>query len=343
MEGPTIYCQMGFLEQFIQKAAKSLDSIFFDANSSVDAISACFKLLYGKSNINIDAAPETLIAHTHPLVKKFIKNPTANIQCNTKMDEHLAEDEFWLNTTTEIFMLDKSEKEAARLEADWGMMVLIVKTLKNKERFLNPSPPIFINQNQDGFKWDTLAFARHHFHSILIIDNYLNSNEKELQENIIPLILNLCQGVPRKRKLNLSLITTADNIKGIHDKLQKLLDQNNIKADLSVSKTQILNNHDRHCITNQLWISSGFGFNLLSYNRSKGKMLPARDTTIFTMPRVSNDQLDSTTEIETPHTGTYFSASQAIIHKMNILIENSKLLRGTQSWHISTEFYTPHS
>lgn len=336
MEGPTIYCQKGFLEQFIKKASESLDSLFLNTESSVDAISACFKLLYGKSSIVIDASPEILTAHPHPLVKKLIKNPTAYIQCNTQLEESLAEDDFWHNTTSEVFMLDKTEREASALEADWGMLILTIDNLAKKVRFLNPSPPVFISMDQDSFNWDKLAFIRHCFHTAILVDNYIDSKEQDLRNNILPLLHNLSKGMPKKRKMNLSIVTTSDNIQDIYNKLQKLLNEKNIKVNLSVSKTQSLNNHDRHCITNQIWISSGFGFNILSYNYHKRKLLACRDTTMFIMPRISNDQLLLTVQSQSHHTGTYFSAANTITQKMNELIEKSKTPRGTQKWYVNS-------
>jgi hypothetical protein len=338
MEIPTIYCQMGFLEKLISKASESLDSLLFDEDYSVDAVSACFKLLYGKSRINIDATIEALIEHPNPLVKKFIKNPTAHIIANNNIEEKLSQENFWQTTTTELFMLDKSETEAASLEADWGIMLLTIESLAKMEVFLSPSPPIPVIQSQEGFKWQLLEFARHYFHSVIIVDNYLNDNDNELRENIIPLILSLCKGKPNRRKLSIALITTSDKIHGIHSKMRKFLNQYKIEATLSVSKTQTLSNHDRHCITNRLWISSGFGFNILAYNRQNHKLQAIRDTTLFIMPRLSNRHIHNSNGSLISHRDTFFTASQAIISKLNKLMEESKVNRGTQSWHIESDF-----
>ncbi len=334
MDKPTVYCQISFLQKFLLSLQNSLDIILLDEKSDLNHTAACYKLIFGSSKIIVDVSPETLLNNPHPLIKKLIKNPTNVILCMPDLSSQLKEDSFWQNSSNELFMLDETKDEAEKLATDYGMLILTMDNLPSMGRLLVAHPPVFAKQNDAAFNWSQLAFAKHHFHSAILIDNYFQADDNELNLNIIPLLKELIHNLPAKRPLNFTVITAADRIENVHKKLSGHLKVFGKSINLTVVKTQTLKNHDRHFITNQIWITTGFGFNLLSYNRAKAKSLPQRDTTFIVMPRVSNERVHNTSELTMHQQNTYFTSANHLLAQFKNIILNSEQDRGTEKWHI---------
>jgi hypothetical protein len=330
---PTLYCQMGFIEKFLALCRTSLDDLLLESGGHAETYSACFRLLYGAVNLYIDTETQTLIRHPNPLIKKLLKNPAANIQCQPGMHTQMQSDEFWLQTTTEVFMLDIPDAEAGEIEKDWGMMVLTPGNLANKSGQMLANTPIFAGQNEQTFSWNLLASQRHCFHTAVIADNYIEGDEKKLALNLVPLLMAISSGPPRKRQLHLTIITTSDGIEQIRKNLQKQIENKGIVCNLRVVKTLTLKNHDRHLITNQRWIFSGFGFTLLKWDNYKRCSVVQQSTTILCMPVVSNGYVTYKTDEDNNNpASTCFSAVRDILGRLWKIDSETPEKIGTQLW-----------
>lgn len=332
---PTIYCQMGFLEKFIKLLQNSFDSLLIEDENNGNILTATYKLVFGKAVIHLNISPEELIKNQHPLIKKFIKNPTALIKCNPELSQKFEDESFWKEMEDEVFLLDENNVKAHDIENNWGLMVLTPENLKEKGIKLTARAPMFLKQHDKKFSFNRLIIAKHTFHRAILVDNYLTANEQDIQNNIVPLLKAISNGSPAKRPIKLTVVTTNDNILALHKSLIKCLANDFPSIEITVAKTQTLKNHDRHLITNQLWMSSGFGFNLLAFDRNKKCLTVVRDTTIFILPRISNERATYYSDLDSEVSWSYFSSASNLLARFNVIIENSRQDRGTQQWLIS--------
>jgi hypothetical protein len=326
---------MGFLEKFLALCKSSLDELLLGTDAQAETYTACFRLLYGAVNLKLDIESEALLKHPNPLVKKLWKKSTGKIECQPNMSRNLKSDDFWVQTSTEVFMLDIQESEADDLEKDWGMMVLTPNNIATKARRMLQDAPVFAGQHDRHFTWSQFFNQKHCFHSAVLADNYIEPDLNKLKSNLFPLIKTICSGPPRKRMLHITIITTSDGIELLHKNLLNLLEQNNLSCKLRIVKTQTLRTHDRHLITNQRWIFSGFGFTLLKWDNTQRCNKVHQSTTILCMPFVSNTYIAYPGEDETTEPSpTHFTAVQGILGRLERIDADTPNKIGAQIWAI---------
>lgn len=332
MDRPTVFCQMEFMNKFLNNIKFSFDNVLLEDENLGNILSATYKLIYGRTNLHLDIHDSVLLDIENPMIKKLVKSPTTLIKCNPNLQKEFNDTSFWENTDDELFLLDDNEPLAETIEKDWGLMVLTPGKIKSKGRSLTARPPLFITQSDEKFSFDRLMFAKHIFHKVVLVDNYFNANERDIKNNIIPLLKTISSGAPKKRPLKLTVITTDDNITDIHKILVRNLSNQFPRIEVTVAKTQTLRNHDRHLITNQLWITSGFGFNILSYNNHKKCLTVVRDTTIVVYPRISNENTIYNSEQSPDYSWSYFSSSSNLLKRLGEIVKNASEDRGNQKW-----------
>lgn len=330
---PTLYCQMGFIEKFLASLTERLDVLLLSDDGTADVYSACFRLLFGPSNLVFNTESATLMAHPNPMVKKIWKGPAASFQFRPDFDDQIKADDFWQTTFSEVFLLDVSNQEANELERNWGMLVLTPHNLPTKGKRLLPDPPLFIKRSKNTFSWNRLSNQKHCFHSLYIADNYIRGNFNEIRNNLLPLIQTILSAAPLKRKLHITLITLSDEVALIHKNFTDQLAQKGINCALFVVKTESERNHDRHLITNQRWIFSGYGFNLLRYSHHQHAQEVIRDTTLHCLPVCSGGSVKMPTHDEDfPETTTYFGAVASVLEQLKTIADNRPEFIGTQRW-----------
>lgn len=330
---PTLYCQMGFIEKFLALLTDQLDLLLMSGGGTADVYSACFRLLFGPSNLVINTESAALMAHPNPMVKKLWKSAAASVQCRPDFDDQIKADDFWQTTFSEVFLLDVSSQEADEMEGNWGMLVLTPQNLPSKGKRLLPDSPLFIKRSQKTFSWNLLSNQKHCFHSLFIADNYINANFHQIRNNLAPLIRTILSSAPLKRKLHITLITLSDEVELIHKNFTDQLARKGISCTLLVVKTQNSRNHDRHLITNQRWIFSGFGFNLLRYNHHNQSQEIAQDTTLLCLPVCSGGFVTMQTDDEVfPVTTTYFGAVASVLENLKTIACDTPEFLGTQRW-----------
>lgn len=330
---PQIICQLGFLEKFLQKCEGSLTDILLDRKPLAETFTACYRLLDGDADIYMDASPEELVFHPHPVVKKLIKKPTQPVRCRPSFKQELATDELWAQFPFAVFLLDSDEQTAETIENDWGVAVLTPGNLEKKGNVLLMTAPVFVKRGDPDFSWDILAFSKHCFHSVVVIDNYLEAKESSLKTNLIPLLQTLLKTKPRKRQLHLTVITTSEGIPSLHSALSKLLAEAGLEAEVRVAKTQKHHNHDRHIITNQLWLTSGFGFSLTGWRHDTNRLETLRDTIVISMPVFGNETVEYSEEEDAIYSySACFAAVTGILGRVAMIDANATTDRGTEIW-----------
>lgn len=331
---PTIYCQLGFLEKLLSSTSDTLNDWLTSRISEIDSITACFKLIYGPAKIYVDATDQELLNHKNPLVKKLWKNQTARVICKPNFSKEIDHDSINKEKSLAMFMLNLDNDSAETLENNWGVLVLTPENLIQKHAFLNASTPIFVKANNTAFNWDKLSHLKHYFHSAIIVDNYLDHNTDVLNANLLPLIRALFKGKLHKEHTHLLIATSKSDITRLHANLQKLLSKEGIEIDLRIIKVQTLQNHDRHLITNQLWVSSGYGFNLLKHDQGKQKLKSIRETTIMIHPVFFSASILSYNNDNQEFTQL---AAMEIWSKLAKLDEEADLPRGNEAWSIGNK------
>lgn len=328
---PTLYCQMGFIEKFLALLTNPLDVLLGTGQQSADVYTACFRLLFGPAHLVVNLEPASLMAHPNPMVKKLWKNGAASVQCRAALDQEIADDSFWSSTPSAVFLLDVKAQAADEFEKNWGVLVLTPDNLLTKGQRLLPNPPMFLRRSAKDFNWKLLANQKHCFHSVIIADNYINSNIHQIRNNLVPLIQTILSSVPQKRHLHITLVTLSDDVEAIHRNLLNILDQHQIRCELLVVRTLSLENHDRHLITNQRWIFSGFGFNILRFNYHEHAQEVTRDTTLLCMPTYSGSFVTMQTDDDAiPEGSTYYGAAAAIRSRLESIANQTPEYIGTQ-------------
>ena len=137
----TIYCQTGFLEKFTEKYRASFPNIK-DMNVSDDfrILSNLSNFLLKDSVLKLDTEPAKFveIQAKNPIIKSLIKSEQSRDKLKFVPQEHqnmLAENSFFEEKFTEIFMLDLPEKQCKKIEEDYGLLILSSENFK-KSGFL---------------------------------------------------------------------------------------------------------------------------------------------------------------------------------------------------------------
>jgi len=333
LQRPQLICQLGFLEKFLAQCEGSLMDILFGRGPLAETFTACYRLIDGDADIYLDATPEELVFHPHPVIKKLIKKPTQPIRCRPAYKQEIDKDELWEKFPFAVFLLDTDAQTASEKEKDWGVAVLTPGILDQKRSLLLMNAPVFVQKGDPDFSWDILTFSKHCFHSAIVIDNYLEANENSLKNNLLPLIQSLLKEPPRKRPLHLTVITTSENISTLHAIITKLLTHTGLTAEVRVAKTLKHHNHDRHIITNQLWLTSGFGFSLIGWNPVVRRTEAMQDTIVIAMPVFSNEAVNHLgEEVKGISKPSCYHAVSGILGRAAHIDENAIPDRGTEKW-----------
>lgn len=322
---------MSFLEKLLSKTSDTFNEWLISRINEIDSITACFRLIYGPARIYIDVSDQDLLNHKNPLIKKLWKNQTARVICKPNFSHEL--DQIIIDSVNpfSLFMLNIDNDSATTFEKNIGALVLTPENLNVKHVFLNASMPIYVKANSTVFNWDKLSCLKHYFHSAIIIDNYLDHNIDALQANLLPLIRVIFKDILNKTRTHLLIATSKSDIKRLHDNLNGLFAKECIDVDLRIIKLQTLQNHDRHLITNQIWVSSGYGFNLLKWDNSKKKHKSIRETTIMINPVFFTKSMLSFDGHK--HDPTQLTALE-IWAKLSVLDNEADIPRGNEIWSI---------
>lgn len=147
--------------------------------------------------------------------------------------------------------------------------------------------PVRKEENNGLKSWQQISVYLTPFTDIIIVDNYIFSDENLWDSNLFQFLLTFNRATPIKFNLMIvSFIGRNDHIKfnDIYSKVQEKLRQNCINCNLCIVLTkQTLKEHDRGIFTNYLRIKSGDSFN---YFDSNGNFITRTEIDFHTMVEV---------------------------------------------------------
>ena len=276
MEKFTVYCQIDFLKEYYNNRPKIEDDFFSDKNNYWFELG---KLIHKHSNLIIDIDKNDLlkIARENKLIMRLIKERNqggSELIPIPKEFEYMNEDEnYFQNRTSELYMLNKTEKECTKLENQYGN-IFISKDNIQKSKFLFESEIIPLKKNKKGLKdWSFIKKFKHPFNSIIIADNYIfdKNNTKRIDKNLIQILKNILPKRLNKQSIALTIFAKNEtfNIDFIYNYLKEKFKNEfpNFNFKFTIIGVDKYDLHDRNILTNYMWINSGYGFSIFYKNR----------------------------------------------------------------------------
>lgn len=192
-----------------------------------------------------------------------------------------------------LFLLDCPTSDCEVLEMSYGYSFICGENFKSKwepyysdrdDTTLFITPKTSMNDNLRFDSWETLKKFGHPLNALLIVDNYILSdkNNQRIDQNLKPLLLNLLPKQKTVLPIDITIISEVEpwniSFKEVLQDLEEFLTDalpelyfnlNILKFDRTILDKlpdRRFNTHDRRIITNNFWIESGIGFNLMNNN-----------------------------------------------------------------------------
>lgn len=167
------------------------------------------------------------------------------------------------------------------IEKQYGCFCVSTTCLE-KADFLFSSEEFRIDKNQKD--WSNLRNIKHPCNALVLTDNYLFSNKKNISDNTyLENVKSLCEAlIPASLKEGFKFDFTiigfdSNNLRAIHTEYNTLSDYFQKQFPYPVNLTIIRDTyHDRYLFTNYYRIASGQGFALFKNQR----LLPGKETTV---------------------------------------------------------------
>jgi hypothetical protein len=170
--------------------------------------------------------------------------------------------------TSALIFTDLSDADALEIEEKFGVMVFTQSEITKTGFLFQNGLELFVKGKKK--EWNFLNDYSHPFNAMVISDAYLLCKTESVK-NLEALLLNW---LPKKLSItfDLTIISDRDNrnqpsdILKIKNELTALLESNfPYKVNVSIIIAKI---HDRNLITNYIWCSSGYGFELINNGES---------------------------------------------------------------------------
>lgn len=299
MERKRIYCEIGFWDRFKKCYPATIPLPTDSSISKSEAWNNVYSMLC-RSDICFDCDESIIEERINPtdgkegdrLLQLLLKKHTGgNIRVdykphfvklgNTKKEQWTAID------LCSVFMTEKANSQAD----DMGILNITPSNYESlKSLFIDSGISIKKGtETEDG--WNFLEDkARHNCNSMIIVDNYVLGKQKHNLLKILDALL------PYKLDIPFDLTLICDDEERFNEKIKKL--EKTINTELIKNRRSITINfqaipgsdtdenekvrhemHDRSIITNNIWISSGGGFDLFVLDKEK-KVRSSKSTTI---------------------------------------------------------------
>lgn len=285
-----IYCEIGFLEKFIEKCPQTNNGI---PHKDYKYWQSYFELLCGESDVVLmdfgdkelrDLNDDNPLGQAMTFLLESHADGVGNLVLlpqeskNMKLLEQDNEGELYFNNHEQtIFLLDRDVDSCNKMGDDYGLLFISPDSLYKSAEFLFIPQREEINKNTKDH-WDLLKYYRHPCHSIYLIDNYilgkesaiLERNIKSLFDALLPLNLN-------KRQFSITIKTeipekhdetwTNTRCEKVKEWIRELRSNYSINVTIYYTTNE---NHDRNLFTNYFLFDSGYGFVLTNEERRKG-------------------------------------------------------------------------
>jgi len=294
-ERKNVYCEIGFLDEYAQAKPKSI------APDDIRLIRwiETFQFI-SRSNLHFDISLSDLNnrrKENEYLARLWKKSSggLCGLECDWNGILQLQEQGI---TTDEMYssvylVCKKNCNQMKDFAKGQGVLLLDINSLLNEEKWyetrektvsktpksFNPEKGetiVYAKPNSDRSYWKHFLAAKHNCNALSIIDGYLMKSEELIFNNLIPLLnVFLPTSLENDISFHISLITNYDkesnaeqikselkrNYQLIDGKLKEIRPQLNYKLGLFNMKGLL---HDRHLLTNYLYVTSGAGFGLIA-------------------------------------------------------------------------------
>jgi len=285
----TIYCEIAFLEKLYDEIEQPLADLL-SQSQSVHNICSLYELIHEHSDLLIDIDDKEFInratnkthEHFNPNLKKLFKDGQIKAFLYPDIFERIQNEADYFVTTKDyqaLYFLSKTPTQCAELCNNHGYIFISKDEIDDKIPFLFNFDVQNIVKNKQPNSWNFLQRYRHPFNAMVIADNYILN--RRYDENLFAVLQNLMPQTLNNQLFHLTIIVDIGaNIskvqrQSINDFLENGFDY---EINLTILKTSSI--HDRNILTNYIWISSPYGFELFN----NGNVLENRQTQVKMFP-----------------------------------------------------------
>jgi hypothetical protein len=287
-----VYCSVGFLSALYAYVDRPLVDWLEDDES--DNLKKLYKLIHKEAEIFLDAPISEFLSTSspkyNPHFKKLLKQGNVPAIVTEDFEKiHTGNEVFFAEQLSPyaILFTNQTEADAEALEQNFGVMVFTPSEISKTGFLFQNQLELFVKGKKKT--WDFINAFQHPFNAMVISDAYLLAKSGS-RKNLEALLLHW---LPKKLSIpfDLTIISDRDSKTGLPSDIDKmkneltaLLEQHfPYKVNISIIIAKI---HDRNLITNYLWCSSGYGFELIDNGES------CRDThmTIVPVTHIASDK-----------------------------------------------------
>jgi len=288
----SLYCEYNFLTGFYDNRPIIKDEGIFSEDTQIYMWKKYCDLFLKNSNLYLNICVEDFINKSnHPFVKMIMKKKTeGSIKLKFDRFPQLFKD-FDIDQIQKhaIFFISDNEN-CEQLQNNYGMLFISNDDLYRKASILFSDDTFRkIDNNTD---WNILKQFGHPCNFILLIDNFIFSNEKSIFEKDFKMLFDSLLPQKHKRCISITIRAKRPSAKDLSGKENKhwkdwkeIFDDDDWKNKVEIYCEEIIkekrpikikfqeidnSEHDRHLITNYYWFSSGYGFILNHNQRAKG-------------------------------------------------------------------------
>lgn len=176
-----------------------------------------------------------------------------------------------------IYLSCEDGNSCRQAMSDWGILAISPTNISEFSSLLVDNG-VAIHKNERGDWFSILKNKSPQCNSMIIVDNYILNDIEQIEENLTRLFDAVLPKTLREdNEFHLAVVTTLRKDKKLDlpskDRLlllQKLIEKlrSELKVKVSILKNDGSTFHDRTIITNNMWISSGGGFDLYKGHKS---------------------------------------------------------------------------
>ena len=297
----TTYCDLAFLEEYTRIKP---DKDVADWSEEEDQWKKVLDFLMKDSDVIVNTPKDDLspaLFERHPILRRLHDRPVGSrLSFDPEAFSGLEKRVFHEGDTNpwKLFLLNGTATPPAQLSAAYGALFLSAsEALQTWARVRHqPSLNVSSRGNPPHFSWRDLERFAMPLTSLLVCDPFLlaRSEPRKLQENVVPLIINLLPRGQNKLPVKIMLMTEKFDgrwsLEDVRRKLEGFIreQRHELKFSISIVIAKGLKDyHDRHVFMNYGFIKSGHSFDYFA----KGKL--ERSTTIDFKSAIDTDELQT--------------------------------------------------
>jgi hypothetical protein len=263
-----VYCSVGFLNSMYERINQPISKWVEDDN--IGSIQKLYKLIHHKAKVVLDKDIsvffDTESTSYNPNFKKLIKSgKLPKISPEDFKSINQKDSDFFNNKlpATAIIFTDLGKDDTNAIELLYGVMAFSSEEITTAGFIFCSGLELLVrNQRQD---WSFIRKYKHPFNSLILSDAYILSTQ-DSRNNLKIMLQNI---LPEELSITFDLTIISDrndrglpgNLNVVYDELTSFLKQQfsyEINLNLVISPI-----HDRNFVTNYLFCSSGYGFELI--------------------------------------------------------------------------------